>query len=432
MDSNGNWLWAKKAGGSGSGDCGKAISIDPEGNVYVIGYFENTASFGSFNITSNGSSDIFVAKIDSNGNWLWAEKAGGNLYDEIESISIDLEGNVYTIGNFSGTANFDPIQISNNGANYDFFVAKMNSDGNWLWVQSAGGNNTDSGFGICTDATGNSYVAGRFEDTANFGLFNLISNGGDDVFIANLDSAGNWIWVESAGGNSTDIAQAISLDTNGNTYVTGYFTDEINFGSFNVISNGGEKDVFVAKLEKDFIPSFTYSNNFGYSTLEVNFIDETQIAPTGWNWDFQNDGTIDSYEQNPTFNYMSPGIFDVKLIVERGLISETLIKENLIIVQVSQLLPPQNPLITVSDADIILNWDAVTNANHYLIYSSDNPYVEFEFLDYTTIETTYINSGIISEKDKYYYFVIGFDGTMEELSRFIHNNQRKSFKVEVK
>ncbi|HRU48088.1 MAG TPA: SBBP repeat-containing protein, partial [Candidatus Syntrophosphaera sp.] len=66
------WLWAKKAGGTGS-DWGYGIAVDTSGNSYVTGYFKGTATFGSTNLTSNGGYDIFVAKLDSSGNWLWAK-----------------------------------------------------------------------------------------------------------------------------------------------------------------------------------------------------------------------------------------------------------------------------------------------------------------------------------------------------------------------
>jgi len=82
------WLWAKKAGGTSS-DTGRSIATDSEGNSYVIGTFYKTAAFGDTELTSSGSTDIFVAKLDSNGNWLWAKQAGGSSTDRDLSIASD-------------------------------------------------------------------------------------------------------------------------------------------------------------------------------------------------------------------------------------------------------------------------------------------------------------------------------------------------------
>jgi len=85
------WLWAKQAGGS-SADYGFGISVDSSGNSYVTGYFQGTASFGPYTITSSGPTDVFVAKLDSNGNWQWAKQAGGSSADIGHGISVDSSG----------------------------------------------------------------------------------------------------------------------------------------------------------------------------------------------------------------------------------------------------------------------------------------------------------------------------------------------------
>ena len=94
MDASGNWLWATKAGGT-SNDYGYSIALDDVGNTYVTGFFQGTATFGSTTITSSGFSDIFVAKMDTNGNWLWTERAGGTVTDRGYSITLDDAGNTY-------------------------------------------------------------------------------------------------------------------------------------------------------------------------------------------------------------------------------------------------------------------------------------------------------------------------------------------------
>ncbi|MDY0112281.1 MAG: SBBP repeat-containing protein, partial [Candidatus Syntrophosphaera sp.] len=150
------WLWAKQAGGTYS-DEGNGIAIDSSGNSYVTGRFQGTATFGTTTLTTTGSSeiaDIFVAKLDSSGNWLWATKAGGNDRDYGYDIATDFSGNSYVTGYFNGTASFGGTTLTSSGQE-DIFVAKLDSSGNWLWAKKAGGTCSESGLSIATDSSGN-------------------------------------------------------------------------------------------------------------------------------------------------------------------------------------------------------------------------------------------------------------------------------------
>jgi len=246
MDINGNWLWASKAGGSG-GNSGYGIALDDNGNSYITGAFKDTATFGSYSLTSSGGYDIFIAKMDATGNWQWVAKAGGNDWDQGNSIAIDNNGNSYVTGRFRETATFSSYTLTSSGFN-DIFVAKMDATGNWLWAAQVGGSDWDEGRGIAIDDNGNSYVTGSFMDTATFGSSSLISSGGRDVFVAKMDASGNWLWSTNAGGSDSEFCLGIAIDDNGNSYVTGYFWGIATFGSSSLISSGGH-DVFVAKMD---------------------------------------------------------------------------------------------------------------------------------------------------------------------------------------
>jgi uncharacterized membrane protein YqhA len=248
LDSSGNWLWAKKAGGT-SPDYGYDIAIDSSGNSYVTGYFYSTASFGDITLTSSGDYDIFVAKLDNSGNWLWAHKAGGPNEDYGYSIATDSSGNSYVTGYFKGTASFESTNLTSSG-DRDIFVAKLNSYGSWLWAKKAGGTNRDGGCGIATDSSGNSYITGYFEGAASFGGSNLTSSGWYDIFVAKLNSIGNWLWAKKAGGIDWDEGCGIATDSSGNSYVTGYFMGTASFGTTNLTSSGGY-DIFIAKLDSN-------------------------------------------------------------------------------------------------------------------------------------------------------------------------------------
>ena len=110
-----------------------------------------------------------------------------------------------------------------------------------------GGTSTDLGYGITVDSSGNSYIIGYFRGTVDFGAGNVISAGSDDIFVLKLNSSGTFQWVKTFGGTSTDLGYGITVDSSGNSYITGYFSRTVDFGAGNVISAGSD-DIFVLKL----------------------------------------------------------------------------------------------------------------------------------------------------------------------------------------
>ncbi len=221
--------WMQSAGSS-TVDEAYDVSVDPSGNAYATGYFTGSASFGNITLTSSGSSDIFITKINSSGNYVWAIKAGGSATDRGLSIQTDSAGNVYVTGFFNGTATFGTTSITSAGQQ-DVFVAKYNTAGVLQWVSRAGGILADIANGIDVDASGNVYVTGEFRGTSTFGSTTLTSlNGSTDVFTAKLSSTGAFSWVEQGAGNFGDRGLDIGVDNAGNVYVTGQFSDTITFG----------------------------------------------------------------------------------------------------------------------------------------------------------------------------------------------------------
>ena len=155
-------------------DSGRSIAVDSSGNIYTTGFFRGTADFdpgvGVTNLTATGEIDAFVSKLDSTGALIWAKSFGGD--DEIysKSIAVDSSGNVYTAGYFIGTADFDPgpgttnlITVSAPSVyNFDVFVSKLDSSGNFIWAKSFGGSLLDYGNAIAVDSSGSVYTTGYF------------------------------------------------------------------------------------------------------------------------------------------------------------------------------------------------------------------------------------------------------------------------------
>ncbi len=261
IDDDGNFLWAKSAGGSGD-DIGNGIDVDIDGNPYITGYFNDTANFDSFTAVSNGSSDIFIAKLNTTGTFIWVKSAGGTDYDESKAITINPAGFCYITGAFKGTSYFAPGNSVVSSGLSDIFIAIYGQeDGNFFGVIAAGGPTNDLGLDIVNDSLGNAYVVGCFSGTAYFDTFPVVSDGGFDIFIAKMNLAGPFEWVESAGGASGNIGFGIALDPYGKLSITGIFTTTAGFGGTNLISSG-ENDVFIAKYNTDttLVPVYRFFN----------------------------------------------------------------------------------------------------------------------------------------------------------------------------
>ena len=245
LSSDGVWQWAVKAGGTND-DIGNEIAVDSSGNAYVTGQFTGTATFGSTSLTNSGGWTLFIAKLSNSGSWQWVVKAAGSQASIGSGIAVDSSSNVYVTGIFQGTTTFGSTSLSSSGSN-DIFIAKLNSIGLWQWVVKAGGVNADWGYGIAVDSSSNVYVTGYFHDTVAFGSTSLASSGYNDVFIAKLSSGGVWQWAVKAGGSSADWGYGIDVDSSGNAYVTGFFIGTVTFGSSSLTS-GVTDDLFIAKL----------------------------------------------------------------------------------------------------------------------------------------------------------------------------------------
>jgi hypothetical protein len=246
-DINGNPVWAKNAGSGISNTVAYGIDSLTDGSSIITGEFANTANFGGFDLTSEGSSDIFIVKYDTNGNAVWAKRAGGSANNDVGfGINTLPDGSSILTGYFAVSASFDTIPITSNGA-YDAFVAKYDSNGNTLWVNGGGSTSSDQGLAISTLADGSLIITGIFYETATFDDETLTSTGNSDAFIVKYDSDGNVLWANSGGGTSIDQGRAISTLADGSLIVTGFFSETATFGDKTLTSAGGY-EFFITKL----------------------------------------------------------------------------------------------------------------------------------------------------------------------------------------
>ncbi len=220
LDSNGKFIWAKSVGGIGM-DNGNSISVDNSDNIYIAGSFYETVDFNpsieTFSIQAfgdNNAADIFILKLNYNGNFIWVKRMGSKYNDECIALSLDNNGNIYSTGVFQDTADFDP------GIN----------------------------------------------------KFNLIASGiNDDIFISKLDSSGKFHWAKKIGGELADVGQSITIDNNNNIYTTGFFSGLANFDDKNSfeLTSSGKTDMFIHKLSPQ-ISSIMNNSNQNYFTIFPN------------------------------------------------------------------------------------------------------------------------------------------------------------------
>ena len=274
LDSSGNYLWAKRMGGL-LGEDAASIAIDRFGGVVTTGTFSGTVDFdpgvGVANLTSAGGGDIFVSKLDSSGNYLWARSMGGAGFDKGIFVAVDSDANVGVTGFFSGEVDFNPSErtetITSLG-DWDGFISKFDSAGTYLWTKRYGDSGVDGGGGIAFDSSGNVYPSGGFSGTVDFdpgaGQANLTSAGSVDIFISKFDSNGNFIWAKSIGGTGGDGSAPHVLDSSGNIYLTGIFPNTVDFDPGPEVANltsAGSIDGFVLKLDSS--GNYVWAKSFG-------------------------------------------------------------------------------------------------------------------------------------------------------------------------
>ena len=246
--STGALVWAKSFhGGTTGNDVANDIQLDGQGNPIVIGGFVGTGTFGSFTLTNQGSSDVFVTKLDASGNVTWAVGFGGAGYDVGSKLTRDGAGNILIAGLFQGTANFGSTSLVSQSGSYDIFAAKLGATGTSAWAVRMGGASADQLVGIGTDTAGNVYLSGSFQGTASFGSVSLATAGGYDAFVTGLNPQGVTNYAVSFGGTGTDQAKDLVVDGSGNAYAVGLFTGTASFGGQSLTSLG-QNDGFAVKV----------------------------------------------------------------------------------------------------------------------------------------------------------------------------------------
>jgi gliding motility-associated-like protein len=241
----GDYQWGKSMGGY-SDDLSGGICLDNLNNPIITGSYYSSLYTGSGNLISLGANDFFVAKFNDDGGFLWATNHGSTLDDYGKDVICDNSNNIFVLGEFNGVINFGALNLTSNGAK-DVFIAKYNQFGAVQWVRKNGsaGDNDIAG-SITTDIFGNAYACYSEDQLTDQGkIVKYSSLGANNLTIG-------------FGGSGTISNKGIAIDNSGNIFVSGKYSDLTNFGD-GAVNSVGISDYFIAK--------FNSSGVFGYKQI---------------------------------------------------------------------------------------------------------------------------------------------------------------------
>ncbi|WP_261365085.1 PKD domain-containing protein [Anatilimnocola floriformis] len=248
IDLNAGVVWAKNWGGTAL-DAVSDVKLDAQGNVYLAGFFSGTADFDpnaaqTTNLTSAGSSDAYLSKLNADGTFAWAVRYGNTSTDDVISLALDPSGNVITVGSFSTTINIGGTSLTTAGST-DGYIAKWNASGSLQWLRQFGGTDGDSALGVTTDAAGAVYVSGSHGRNGNFGdgttVVPFTSVGTTNAFVEKFSASGQYQTLYDLPSSKDGRANSVVINPlNHRIHVAGEFIGTVDFdpaaGSFPLTS----------------------------------------------------------------------------------------------------------------------------------------------------------------------------------------------------
>lgn len=253
--------WVKSIGGSTTQN-GVYSVVDASGNLYTTGSFQGTTDFdpgiGITNLTSAGGKDVFLQKLDAQGNFVWAKRFGSSGNDIATYLHCSNADEIYITGNFEGTVDFDPnstVSFQSSAGGSDIFLEKLSTDGNLIMTLAMGGLLNDWGGYVKTDASGNIYLAHSFSGLADFDpgrdQYNLMSQGNSDVCVEKLNPLGDFLWAKSFGGSGLEKISGLAIDGADNLFITGSFEGSADLEPGIAVNTHialGLRDVYTEKI----------------------------------------------------------------------------------------------------------------------------------------------------------------------------------------
>ncbi len=318
LNGSGVQQWFKLSGSTQGSDTLTAITIDGSGNIYATGTIDTTVSstpkdFNLTTVTGYLNSDVYVAKLDSNGVQQWFKLTGSSNADSVVSLLLDSSNNVYVAGHIGGSnspRDFNGTAVTGIG-NFDVFVSKLSTSGVQQWFRLGGFNAVDNVAAMQLDALGNVYMTGIFgsqltagRDFAGNAIASPTTAASSDIYVARISTTGIQQQFDLIGSTSVDTVRNLRVDASGNAFVTGQFFGTIDFdagpGVVSRVSNGG-LDAFVWRLQN--LSNTTISDaaldqitaatvQIGNATAGPITVASDQTRPTATNVEFVSGSSI--------------------------------------------------------------------------------------------------------------------------------------------
>jgi gliding motility-associated-like protein len=265
INAAGTWQWIKTYGNMPVDtpytfkyvERDNAICVDRNQFIYLTGGFrDGPYDFRANNLTSNGSDDVYVVKMDVNGNFIWAKNFGSKDGDWGNGICADGKGNVYITGEYRDSMVLSPTILVKNYKRRDAFVVKIDINGNYVWGKRAGSDfGSERGNDVWADTFGVVYVSGDIGMGAKFGSFNTPASDSVNAFVARIQAIdGEWLWVVTGGGplNDDRANSVYPYRKNNSVYTCGFFKPSAIYGTdmFNIVA---KTDGYLGKIYDSYV-----------------------------------------------------------------------------------------------------------------------------------------------------------------------------------
>jgi hypothetical protein len=296
-----------------TGETNSSLDLDPgPSELFVRPDNPSTANY-----------DVYVVKLDTSGNLAWGHAFGNDEWDIVDGIGVDNAGNVFVVGNFVGTVDFDP------GPDFFFFEAQGESDvyavkydanGNFVSLRVTGGTSRDPGDDVFTDGAsvdpaGNVYTFGTYKGTIDFdpsatGETRLTeiadSNFAGDLFVQKLDSDGQFVWVKTATSQAFMSGTDLAIGSGGNVHLAGSFNFDAVFDpgpdAIEFEALGGTTDPFIWKIEGGANPA-DINNDGTVDAVDIQLVINAALGlSVAQNTDINGDNTTDAVDVQLVIN----------------------------------------------------------------------------------------------------------------------------------
>jgi hypothetical protein len=246
---DGSEVWVKQISASGTQLIFESLETDGAGNVFVAAQFQSTLTLGTTTLTSAGANDVFVAKLDPNGTFLWAKSFGDSADQVAGAVVVDSQGSPVIAGNFQGTLSFDGQGEIVSAGDYDIFIVKLATDGTFQWSKRFGDTARQASLRAAIDEFDNILLTGEMDGLVSFGGDPLQSAGEADLLLVKLDMSGNHLWSKRFGDSDSQIGRGVAVAKGaGWVYMTGYASGATDFGTGTPLLSSGGYDIVLASF----------------------------------------------------------------------------------------------------------------------------------------------------------------------------------------